>query len=88
VGGPRPPRPEFVKEFTEKIPKYMLRHKMKSGLTGWAQVHGLRQATSIEKRLEHDFYYIQNWSFSLDLKILWLTFRKGFIDRSITIGEK
>jgi Undecaprenyl-phosphate glucose phosphotransferase len=86
--GPRPERPEFVKEFTEKIPKYMLRHKMKSGITGWAQVHGLRQGTSIEKRLEHDFYYIQNWSFTLDLKILWLTFRKGFIDRSITLGEK
>jgi Undecaprenyl-phosphate glucose phosphotransferase len=86
--GPRPERPEFVKEFTEKIPKYMLRHKMKSGITGWAQVHGLRQGTSIEKRLEHDFYYIQNWSFALDLKILWMTFRKGFIDRSITLGEK
>ena len=81
--GPRPERPEFVKEFTEKIPKYMLRHKMKSGITGWAQVHGLRQGTSIEKRLEHDFYYIQNWSFALDLKILWMTFRKGFIDKSI-----
>lgn len=86
--GPRPERPEFVKEFTEKIPKYMLRHKMKSGMTGWAQVHGLRQGTSIEKRLEHDFYYIQNWSFGLDIKILWLTFRKGFVDRSITLGEK
>jgi Undecaprenyl-phosphate glucose phosphotransferase len=81
--GPRPERPEFVKEFTEKIPKYMLRHKIKSGMTGWAQVHGLRQSTSIEKRLEHDFYYIQNWSFSLDLKILWMTFRKGFIDKTI-----
>jgi exopolysaccharide biosynthesis polyprenyl glycosylphosphotransferase len=88
IVGPRPERPEFVKEFTEKIPKYMLRHKMKSGITGWAQVHGLRQGTSIEKRLEHDFYYIQNWSFTLDLKILWLTVRKGFIDRSITLGEK
>jgi lipopolysaccharide/colanic/teichoic acid biosynthesis glycosyltransferase len=81
--GPRPERPEFVREFTENIPKYMLRHKMKSGLTGWAQVHGLRQDTSIEKRLEHDFYYIQNWSFALDLKILWMTLRRGFIDRSI-----
>jgi len=81
--GPRPERPEFVKEFTERIPKYMLRHKMKSGLTGWAQVHGLRQDTSIEKRLEHDFYYIQNWSFALDLKILWMTLRRGFIDHSI-----
>jgi exopolysaccharide biosynthesis polyprenyl glycosylphosphotransferase len=82
--GPRPERPEFVKEFTEKIPKYMLRHKVKSGLTGWAQVHGLRQGTSIEKRLEYDFYYIQNWSFALDLKILWMTVRKGFIDKTFS----
>ena len=81
--GPRPERPEFVKEFTDNIPKYMLRHKMKSGLTGWAQVHGLRQGTSIEKRLEHDFYYIQNWSFALDLKIIWMTLRRGFIDKSM-----
>ena len=82
--GPRPERPEFVREFTEKIPKYMLRHKVKSGLTGWAQVHGLRQGTSIEKRLEYDFYYIQNWSFALDLKILWMTLRKGFIDKTLS----
>jgi Undecaprenyl-phosphate glucose phosphotransferase len=80
--GPRAERPEFVKEFAERIPKYMLRHKVKSGITGWAQVHGLRQSTSIEKRLEHDLYYIQNWSFALDLKILWMTLRKGFIDKS------
>jgi len=82
--GPRPERPEFVKEFTDNIPKYMLRHKMKSGLTGWAQVHGLRQGTSIEKRLEYDFFYIQNWSFALDLKIIWMTLRRGFIDRSVS----
>jgi len=82
--GPRPERPEFVREFTDKIPKYMLRHKVKSGLTGWAQVHGLRQGTSIEKRLEYDFYYIQNWSFALDLKILWMTVRKGFIDKTFS----
>ena len=82
--GPRPERPEFVKEFTDNIPKYMLRHKMKSGLTGWAQVHGLRQGTSIEKRLEYDFFYIQNWTFALDLKIIWMTLRRGFIDRSVS----
>jgi exopolysaccharide biosynthesis polyprenyl glycosylphosphotransferase len=82
--GPRPERPEFVREFTEKIPKYMLRHKVKSGLTGWAQVHGLRQGTSMAKRLEYDFYYIQNWSFALDLKILWMTLRKGFIDKTFS----
>jgi len=81
--GPRPERPVFVKEFREKIPKYMLRHKVKSGVTGWAQVHGLRQDTPIDKRLDYDFYYIQNWSLSLDLKILWKTLRKGFIDRNL-----
>jgi exopolysaccharide biosynthesis polyprenyl glycosylphosphotransferase len=81
--GPRPERPVFVKEFREKIPKYMLRHKVKSGITGWAQVHGLRQDTPIDKRLEYDFYYIQNWSLSLDLKILWSTLTKGFIDKNL-----
>ena len=81
--GPRPERPVLVEEFREKIPKYMLRHKVKSGVTGWAQVHGLRQDTPIDKRLEYDFYYIQNWSFALDLKIIWKTLRKGFIDKSI-----
>lgn len=81
--GPRPERPVFVQQFREKIPKYMLRHKVKSGVTGWAQVHGLRQDTPIDKRLEYDFYYIQNWSFALDLKILWKTLLKGFIDKSL-----
>jgi len=81
--GPRPERPPFVKDFTERIPRYMLRHKVKSGITGWAQVHGLRQDTSIEKRLEYDFYYIQNWSLALDLKIIWKTLKKGFIDRNL-----
>jgi lipopolysaccharide/colanic/teichoic acid biosynthesis glycosyltransferase len=80
--GPRPERPVFVYDFREKYPKYMLRHKVKSGITGWAQVHGLRQDTPIEKRLDYDFYYIQNWSFALDLKILWMTLRKGFIDKN------
>jgi len=61
----------------------MLRHKVKSGITGWAQVHGLRQDTSIKKRIEYDFYYLQNWSFALDLKIIWMTLRKGFIDRNL-----
>lgn len=81
--GPRAERPNFVEEFRDRIPKYMLRHKVKSGLSGWAQVHGLRQDSSIEKRLEYDFYYIQNWSLSLDVKILWMTLRGGFIDRSL-----
>ncbi len=81
--GPRPERPVFVKDFKEKIPKYMLRHKVKSGVTGWAQIHGLRQDTPIEKRIEYDFYYIENWSLLLDIKILWKTLRKGFIDKTI-----
>ena len=81
--GPRAERPEFVKEFTENIPKYMLRHKVKAGLTGWAQIHGQRQSSSIEKRLEYDFYYIQNWSLRLDIKIIWKTLRGGFIDRTV-----
>lgn len=80
--GPRPERPAFVKDFKEKIPKYMLRHKVKSGITGWAQVHGLRQDTPIDKRLDYDFYYIQNWSLALDMKILWRTLAKGFIDKT------
>jgi Undecaprenyl-phosphate glucose phosphotransferase len=81
--GPRPERPSFVKDFAGKIPNYMLRHKVKSGITGWAQVHGLRQDTSIEKRIEYDFYYIQNWSVGLDFKIIWMTLKRGFIDRNL-----
>lgn len=79
--GPRPEREVFVQMFREKMPKYMLRHKVKSGMTGWAQVHGLRQNTDYDKRLEYDFYYIQNWSLLLDFKIFWKTLRKGFIDK-------
>jgi len=81
--GPRPERPEFVAEFADRIPKYMLRHKVKCGITGWAQVHNLRQDTPIDKRIEYDFYYIQNWSPGLDLKIVWMTLRRGFIDRNM-----
>ncbi len=73
--GPRPERPSFVKEFKKRIPQYMLRHKVKCGMTGWAQVNGWRGNTSIEKRIEHDLYYIQNWSLGLDFKILWRTWR-------------
>ena len=71
--GPRPERPFFVEQFRDRVPKYMLRHKVKSGLTGWAQVNGWRGNTSIEKRIEYDLYYIEHWSVSLDFKILWLT---------------
>ena len=77
IVGPRPERPAFVKEFKGKIPQYMLRHRVKAGLTGWAQVHGWRGNTSIRKRLQYDLYYIENWSLALDVKILWLTLRKG-----------
>lgn len=71
--GPRPERPSFVREFKHKIPQYMLRHRVKAGITGWAQVHGWRGNTSIKKRLQYDLYYIENWSLALDCKILWMT---------------
>jgi exopolysaccharide biosynthesis polyprenyl glycosylphosphotransferase len=75
IVGPRPERPTFVSEFKHKIPRYMLRHRVKAGITGWAQVHGWRGNTSIKKRIQYDLYYIQNWSLSLDFKILWMTIR-------------
>ena len=76
--GPRPERPPFVRQFKERIPQYMLRHRVKSGITGWAQVNGWRGNTSIEKRIEYDLYYIENWSLLLDVKILILTLLRGF----------
>jgi Undecaprenyl-phosphate glucose phosphotransferase len=76
--GPRPERPPFVQQFRERIPQYMRRHRVKSGITGWAQVNGWRGNTSIEKRIEFDLYYIENWSLLLDLKILILTLFRGF----------
>ena len=80
--GPRPERPEFVREFKEKFPQYMLRHRVRAGITGWAQVHGWRGNTSLSKRIEYDLYYIENWSLSLDIKILWMTLRHGFRQRN------
>ncbi|MEM6531521.1 MAG: undecaprenyl-phosphate glucose phosphotransferase [Myxococcota bacterium] len=77
--GPRPERPEFIEEFTENIPRYALRHKIKAGMTGWAQVNGMRGQTSIAKRIEFDLYYIENWSFLLDVKILVRTVCGGFL---------
>jgi len=79
--GPRPERPVFVDEFKKSIPFYMLRLKMKAGLTGWAQVNGWRGNTSLEKRIEFDLYYIKNWSLLFDIKILFLTIWKGLINR-------
>ncbi len=76
--GPRPERPPFVQQFRDRIPQYMRRHRVKSGMTGWAQVNGWRGNTSIEKRIEFDLYYIENWSLRLDLKILILTLFRGF----------
>ncbi|MBN2105273.1 undecaprenyl-phosphate glucose phosphotransferase [bacterium] len=82
VVGPRPERPHFAKKFKSEVPKYMVRHQVKTGITGWAQVNGFRGDTSIEKRLEYDLYYIENWSFKFDLKIIWLTVWKGLINKN------
>jgi exopolysaccharide biosynthesis polyprenyl glycosylphosphotransferase len=80
--GPRPERPVFIERFRREIPGYMLRHKVKAGLTGWAQVHGWRGDTSLHERVEHDIYYIQNWSLALDVRILLMTLWKGWIHRN------
>ena len=75
--GPRPERPEFVGQFRDQYPHYMMRHRVRAGMTGWAQVHGWRGNTSIRMRIEHDLFYIENWSLLLDLKIMVLTVVKG-----------
>lgn len=80
--GPRPERPIFVEEFREQIPKYMIKHYVRPGMTGWAQVNGWRGNTSIEKRIEHDIYYVENWTVVLDIKIFFLTFIRGFINKN------
>lgn len=82
IVGPRPERPFFVEQFKEKVPRYMQKHYMKAGITGWAQVNGWRGDTSLEKRIEYDLYYIENWTLSFDLKIIFLTFFSGFINRN------
>lgn len=79
--GPRPERPVFVDDFKKSVPHYMLRLKMKAGLTGWAQVNGLRGNTSLQKRIEYDLYYIKNWSLWFDLRILVMTLWKGMLSR-------
>ena len=80
--GPRPERPFFVEKFREEIPRYMVKHQVRPGLTGWAQVNGYRGDTSIRKRIECDLYYIENWSIGFDIKIIFLTFFKGFINKN------
>ena len=80
--GPRPERPFFVEKFREEIPRYMVKHQVRPGLTGWAQVNGYRGDTSIIKRIEHDLYYIENWTLGLDFKIMFLTVFKGFINKN------
>ena len=80
--GPRPERPFFVEKFREEIPRYMVKHQVRPGLTGWTQVNGYRGDTSIRKRIEHDLYYIENWTLGLDIKIIFLTFFKGFINKN------
>jgi len=80
--GPRPERPYYVDKFKDEIPKYMIKHHVRPGITGWAQVNGWRGDTSIRERIKCDLYYIENWRFSLDLKIVWLTIIKGFINKN------
>ncbi|OUO79846.1 undecaprenyl-phosphate glucose phosphotransferase [Blautia sp. An249] len=80
--GPRPERPFFVEKFREEIPRYMVKHQVRPGLTGWAQINGYRGDTSIRKRIECDLYYIENWSIGLDIKILFLTVFKGFVNKN------
>ena len=80
--GPRPERPFFVEKFREEIPRYMVKHQVRPGLTGWAQVNGYRGDTSIRKRIDCDLYYIENWTIGLDIKILFLTIFKGFINKN------
>ena len=80
--GPRPERPKFVEKFKEEIPRYMIKHQVRPGITGWAQVNGYRGDTSIRKRIDCDLHYIENWTLGLDVKILFLTVFKGFVNKN------
>ena len=80
--GPRPEQTKYVEEFKEKIPRYMIKHQVRPGLTGWAQVNGLRGDTSIEKRIDYDLYYIENWTLGFDIRVLFLTIFKGFVNKN------
>lgn len=79
--GPRPELPHFVEQFKEEIPLYMVKHQVRPGITGWAQVNGFRGDTSIEERIRHDIYYIENWSLTLDIKILIMTLWRGVFNQ-------
>ena len=80
--GPRPERPFYVEKFKEEIPRYMVKHQVRPGMTGWAQVNGYRGDTSIRKRIEYDLYYIENWTPGFDILIMFLTVFKGFINKN------
>jgi lipopolysaccharide/colanic/teichoic acid biosynthesis glycosyltransferase len=80
--GPRPERPVFIQQFSKTIPNYMVRHSVKAGITGWAQVHGWRGNTSLRKRVQFDLYYITHWTPWLDIRILWMTVFRGLFHRN------
>ena len=82
VVGPRPERPQYVEKFREEIPRYMVKHQVRPGLTGWAQINGYRGDTPIKRRVEYDIFYIENWTLSFDIKIMLLTIFKGFINKN------
>ncbi|GFN32782.1 undecaprenyl-phosphate glucose phosphotransferase [Paenibacillus xylaniclasticus] len=82
VVGPRPERPFFVEQFKEKVPKYMVKHHVRPGITGWAQTNGLRGDTSIEERIVHDLFYLENWTFLFDIRIIFKTIVKGFVNKN------
>lgn len=80
--GPRPERPQYVEKFREEIPRYMVKHQVRPGMTGWAQVNGYRGNTSIRRRIDYDIYYIEHWTFGFDIKILFLTVFRGFVNKN------
>ena len=80
--GPRPERPVFIQKFSKTIPSYMARHRVKAGITGWAQVHGWRGNTSLRKRVQYDLYYIAHWTPWLDFRILWMTVWTGLVNKN------
>jgi exopolysaccharide biosynthesis polyprenyl glycosylphosphotransferase len=82
IVGPRPERKQFVEEFMEEIPRYNVKHQVRPGITGWAQVNGLRGDTSISERIKYDIYYIENWTIWFDIKIMFLTVFKGFVNKN------